>query len=67
MTNAKMRILLNMQNGKCQNACLAKYAKWQMPNCIFNEICKLTHAKLHILLNMQNDKCQIAYLSKQAK
>ena len=44
-----------MQNGKCQIAYLAKYAKSQMVNCIFSHILKMANAKLRIKQNTQSD------------
>ena len=48
MQNGKCQIAYLAKYAKWQIAYLAKYAKWQMSNCLFNQIRKMANAKLHI-------------------
>ena len=58
MTLAKICSLLNCKNVTCQKSSFAKFAKLQLPKCIFSENAKKDIAKIHDILNVQKCRCQ---------
>ena len=76
---AKICNLLNCKTVTCQRCSFAKFAKLQLPKCIFSKYtkrhcqnsrhikcAKLSLSKFAHLTNTKNDTLQIAYFSKYA-